>query len=134
MKCPCPGCDAEIQITAWGCPKHWLALPKPLRRAISGAHAKPLGVNSPEYEHATAAAIEFLMNGEKEAPTWVGEQAATYLKYRKQMKEMMHESAVTLQQKVDELFDAYIAENSKIAQQYIEGFNIKPETDTKSTE
>jgi hypothetical protein len=59
-RCPGAGCSAEVPADRLACPRHWYALPAPLRAAIWRAWDNGAGAGSPAHTAAIAAALRLL--------------------------------------------------------------------------
>ena len=62
-QCHWPGCRTEVPPKLWGCKRHWLMLPKPLRNRIWATYRRGQEDSedpSKEYVDAAAAAQDWI--------------------------------------------------------------------------
>lgn len=59
-ECHWPTCDREVPSSAWGCRKHWGAIPTPFRSAILAGYKQ--GIESSEYRKAMKVAADWIEN------------------------------------------------------------------------
>lgn len=65
--CRWPECGERVEIWRWGCSKHWFALPRDIRSAITTTWARGKGRGTQKHADALKGAQEWIKSNDYHA-------------------------------------------------------------------